>query len=199
MSHGHTKHFDQSVEYILLILAKGFDKCYKITKLCSSVRYTEIHNEVKCWDLQEEIEMMTTRTRSGKTKSKKLRRDDCTRVCDNILAYLEPPKVIVAENWDLIILELATSTTVMYGVRVSGQHALELAQEATVQLIARGKLIRHEDEDGAIMALPYKWPPEQLQVFEMTLEDLDPGFDWRSLANTQYRRRKAVVGELFSH
>lgn len=144
--------------------------------------------------------VIDTRTRSGKTKNKKLRRDDRTRVRDNILAYLEQPKVIVADSWNLIMLELATSTTVMHGVRTSGiGHALELVQEATGKLIACDKLIRHEDVDGAIMALPHKWPPEELQVFEMTLDDLDPGFDWGSLANTQCRCRDAVIGELFLH
>lgn len=142
-----------------------------------------------------------TRTRSGKVKDKALRRDALTRTEDNILAYLQGPKALPASNWNLIVLELATNRSIMHDLgnrSCDAATSLELVQRATKRLVEKNRVIRHEDEDGAIMALPNTWPPAELKPFEVTVEDLDPGFDWKALSNTSCRRRD-VMYELNHH
>lgn len=109
------------------------------------------------------------------------------RAQHNILRYLDRYlKVLAADSWSHLQHELVHEPSVTHCLPHHFGHAA-LISRAIDKLLASGKIAWHEDENGIVLARVLDWPPQELRADKVTVEDLDPEFDWAMLSSTRFR------------
>lgn len=124
-----------------------------------------------------------------------------------IVRYLETEmhKIMSAPSRNVLIWMIAKESMVTARMHLHGlqQHrsrevtAFMIVQDALNELISSGTLELYEDEYGVVLGCENTWPPESLRPFTMTVEDIDPGFNWHSLTNVKCPF--SVLSELATH
>lgn len=133
--------------------------------------------------------------KSLEQKSKQLRKQEYSRhrvaaeqfdkAMENIVKYMNSRlKVLPAGSMQTIICELETAAQVTHAIQLRKSDYgsfFALMSAAVDALIEKGEVLLHEDEFGVVLGLPNSWPPEELREESVTVEDLDPSFDWGSI------------------
>lgn len=107
-----------------------------------------------------------------------------------ILRYIDNTlhKIMGAKSRDELVYLLANEQSITARLRLPRQSSLtycELVSNALKELTQSKKLQYHDDGEDVVVGMPNTWPPHELQSSAVTIEDLDPEFDWASLADTR--------------
>lgn len=97
-------------------------------------------------------------------------------------------KIMGAKSQTELVWILATEGSITARLRLPRKEPIAhftLVSDALKALVQDNTLQYHDDGDDVVVGIPNTWPPHELRHDIVTVEELDPEFDWTSVADTR--------------
>lgn len=131
------------------------------------------------------LERRQKRRLKQELRSQQIAIEQFDKTKENIVKYMNSRfKTLSAGSLQVIIDELVTSPQVTHGITLRESNFgtyFELMSTAVASLLQDEKILLHQDQFGVVLGLPNGWPPAELLMEYVTVEDLDPHTDWSSI------------------